>query len=101
MIENSLVEEVKLLASRLGTYTIYVFENLKSKKLIMCTRLPHWDSPEIPIGAKGFLEYRIVKAGEVYYDPTKDNDIKYRYSNVYFNNFIFNTDSVINNDIIL
>lgn len=99
--EESFVSEVKLLASKEGTYTVYVFQEISSNKLIMCTKLPNWNIPSIPIGAKGFLEYKIVKAGELYYNPTEDRHNKYKYSNIYFHNFVLKTDIVENNNIIL
>ena len=94
-------EHVKLIASREGLYTVYVFKNLDSKEYIMCTKLPNWNSPTIFIGDEGFLTYQVVKAGESYYDPNLESDQKYRYSNVYFTDFIIDNKSVHKNEIIL
>lgn len=95
------IEEVKLLAVREGTYTVYVFQNIETKYYIMCTRLPNWQVPSITIGDIGFLEYNSVKAGETYYNPQTQKDETYNYTNVYFINFIHRTDILQNNEIIL
>lgn len=95
-----LIEEVELVAVRQSQYTMYVFKKLNSDGYIMCTRLPSWNTPNISIGEKGFLNYQIVKAGEFYYNPTTDKTEKYRYSNIYFMNFI-NKSEVKENSIII
>lgn len=99
MVEN--IKEVKLLAVREGTYSVYVFEVLENGEFIMCTRLPNWKTPEISIGDEGFLQYQIVSAGESYYDPVQDKPVKYLYSNVYFINFIQKNNIIKNNELIL
>lgn len=75
-------------AVREGTYTMYVFKNLSNSEFLMCTRLPHWQTPNIDIGEKGFLSYRDVKAGQTYFNPNTEQDEYYRYSNRYFINFV-------------
>lgn len=96
-----MVEEVKLLAIKEGHYTMYVFRNMNTKALIMCTRPPNWQADDISIGEEGFLKYEAVQAGEVYYNPTTDTNITYRYSNVYFTNFIRRSEITEENNIIL
>ena len=54
----------------------------------MCTRLPNWQTPNIEIGEEGFLQYQIVKAGDIYFNPHSQVTSSYNYSNVYFNNFV-------------
>ena len=95
------VEEVRLLAVREGTYTMYVFQNIHTNQYIMCTRLPNWQVPEINLQEVGFLEYQKVKAGETYYDPKLEVTTKYNYSNIYFHNFVRKSDILKNNEIIL
>ncbi|MGV8961907.1 MAG: hypothetical protein ACOH2V_00820 [Candidatus Saccharimonadaceae bacterium] len=95
------IEEVKLLAVRGGSYTVYVFQNLKTDGYIMCTKLPNWQVPEITLGDTGFLEYQIVKAGESYYNLALEVSEIYKYSNVYFINFILRNEVLHNNEIIL
>lgn len=95
------IEEVKLLAIRTGTYSVYVFRNIETKEYIMCTRLPNWQTPDVSVGDIGFLQYETVKAGEDYFDSLTGNSVKYLYSNVYFINFIQKTDILKNNEIIL
>jgi len=95
------IKLVKLLAIREGLYTVYVFKNLENDEYIMCTRLPNWQVPNIEIEDEGFLEYVTVKAGEEYFDPSTETFIKYKYSNIYFINFILKTNVLKNNEIIL
>lgn len=95
------VEEVELKAVREGVYTMYVFQVLETKKYIMCTRLPNWQTPDIDIGDNGFLNYQIVKAGEEYYNPNTEELTKYQYSNIYFINFIKKSEVVNKNSIII
>jgi len=94
------IREVKLLAVRDGTYTTYVFQTLDTKEYIMCTRLPNWKVPEISIGDEGFLQYQIVNAGEEYFSVAEQKNVKYNYSNIYFNNFILKTNDINNDKII-
>lgn len=98
MIE--LIKYVELLAIRESTYTIYVFQSIETLEYIMCTRLPNWQVPELNIKDRGFLQYQIVKAGDKYVTPFGE-EIYYRYSNIYFINFVNKTDDVNNKEIIL
>lgn len=94
------IKEVKLLAVREGNYTTYVFQTLDTKEYIMCTRLPNWKVPEIQIGDEGFLQYQVVQAGEEYFSIVEQKNIRYNYSNIYFNNFILKTEIINNKEII-
>jgi hypothetical protein len=86
MVEN--VIKAKLLASKDdGDYKVYVFLNEDSKEYVMCTMLPNWNSDNLSNGDTGFLKYQIVRAGDEYTTPLGE-EIRYRYSNIYFNNFI-------------
>lgn len=95
-----MVIEAKLLAIKDAYYTMYVFKNLTSGELLMCTRPPNWQTPDLTVGEEGYLKYEIVKAGDEYYDPVTDTKIKYKYTNIYFINFV-NRSEIINNEIIL
>lgn len=94
------VVKAKLLAIRDGTYTMYVFKNLDSGEYHMCTRLPNWECPEVFIGQEGFLQMQIVIAGEEYFDVATGESKTYKYSNVYFKNFVSKSD-ITNNKIFL
>jgi hypothetical protein len=93
------IKEAKLVAIRRDYYTVYVFKLVEDGTYLMCTRLPNWNVPEIKVGDVGFLNYNVVKAGDSYYNPNTDSTETYKYSNLYFINFINKTD--ITNDIIL
>jgi hypothetical protein len=93
------VEKVKLIAIKDSYYTIYVFKKLEGEGYIMCTKLPNWQTPDVTLGSEGFLHYQNVKAGETYYNPATDKKETYKYSNIYFINFILETD-ISNNEII-
>lgn len=85
-----ITEKGVLVAKKSGIYTNYVFQIATDSfdKYIMCTKPPNWDVPDIKIGDVGFFTYKIVEAGESYFNP-KNNEIeKYNYTNVYFINFI-------------
>lgn len=79
---------------------MYVFKNLENNNYIMCTKLPNWQTPDVEIGDEGFLKYESVKAGESYYDPESGEAHIYKYSNVYFLNFVKKTE-IVNDTIIL
>jgi hypothetical protein len=96
-----MTDKVKLLVTKHGTYTVYVFENVKTGEYIMCTRLPNWQCSEISGGDIGYLEYKVVNAGDTYFDVSQNKEIQYAYSNVYFINFIQDTEMVKQNEIIL
>lgn len=85
------VREVELLAIREGTYTIYVFKDLNTSEFLMCTRLPRWQTPDITIGEKGFLNYKDVKAGETYFNTETETNEYYNYTNRYYMNFVKRT----------
>lgn len=95
------IEEVELVAIRPANYTMYVFKKLNLDEYIMCTRLPNWQVPDVEIGDKGFLQYSIVEAGEVYYDPNTEIERRYQYSNIYFNNFVKRSEVVKKESIII
>lgn len=95
-----LVKEAKLVAERYSTYSIYVFVLIEDRTYIMCTRLPNWKAPEINIGDIGFLKYQSVEAGDQYITPEGEN-INYKYTNVYFIDFIHKTDMLNKDEIIL
>lgn len=95
-----MVTEARLLAIRGGNYTMYVFLDITYGGLIMCTKAPNWQTPDIKVGQEGYLKYEIAEAGKEYYDPATDTKIKYKYSNIYFINFVSKSE-VINDEIIL
>jgi len=98
---TTLTKEVELVATRGGTYTIYVFKDLNNGEYIFCTKLPNWQVPNIDVNSKGFLQYQIVNAGENYYNPETGERIIYKYSNVYFINFVLRSNATKNKEIIL
>ena len=97
----TLTKHVKLLATRQGNYTMYVFQDLDDNEFIMCTRLPNWQTPEIEIGSEGWLQYNMVKAGDKYYHPDTDTYIKYDYTNSYYVNFVHKSEKIKNDSIII
>jgi hypothetical protein len=97
---NKKIIPAKLLAIREGNYTMYVFKNTETGEYLMCTKLPNWQAPIINIGDEGFVQVEVVNAGEEYYDPLTDVYNKYKYSNIYFRNFL-NKSEVSNTEIIL
>lgn len=96
-----LIDEVILMAVREGNYTMYVFKSMVTNKFIMCTRMPNWQVPSINIHDVGFLQYKIVKSGDEYFNPTLGTTVKYLYSNVYFMNFIIKSTILQNNNEII
>lgn len=77
----------KLIAKRNGIYTVYVFEK-DNQEYIMCTKLPNWGDYNILIGDSGFLTIEYVIAGDKYFDRETESERIYKYSNVYFKDFI-------------
>lgn len=92
---------VKLLASKMDVYSLYVFKNLDTNDFIMCTKLPNWELPTIQIGEKGFLKHKSVIAGEKYFNPTTETEEVYKYTNIYLIAFIKETDIITNNNTII
>lgn len=78
----------QLVARKDGIYSTYVFKLLDDNSYIMCTKLPNWDCPDIKINSIGFLTYEEAIAGEKYYIPETDEYGTYKYTNVYFKNFL-------------
>lgn len=95
---NEVTSHVKLLAKKEGNYIVYVFKNLTNNSYIMCTKLPNWQVPDINIGDIGFLTTQLILAGEKYFDRTSNTSMFYRFSNIYFINFI-NEQKILNNQI--
>lgn len=89
-----------LIAKKEGIYTTYVFKNLETEEYIMCTKLPNWDCNNIPLNVEGFLSYELAIAGNSYYNPKTENFEIYKYSKLYFKNFIIE-DKLKNEEIIL
>lgn len=96
----NVIVEAELLAIKEGQYTTYVFID-NNNNYVMCTRLPNWQVPTINIGDRGFLQYQIVNSGDEYYNPITNEKQTFRYSNVYFNNFIQKSDLIKSDEIIL
>ena len=94
------VEKVQLVSSRSGNYTIYVFKKENSDEFIMCTKPPNWKTPEIFIGDKGYVKYEEVTAGNHYTTPDGETN-KYKYSAVYFLDFILDNNTVKEKELIL
>lgn len=92
--------KAKLLACRNGSYTVYVFKNLDEDQYIMCTKPPNWQTPNIDIEEEGFLHYKEVIAGEKYYDVDHEDMTAYKYSNLYFMDFV-KISNITNTEIIL
>lgn len=95
-----MIINAKLIAVRQGNYTNYVFKNLENNTYVMCTKLPNWQTPDVQIGDTGFLKYEEVVAGEKYFNPATQTHQVYNYSNVYFENFVKESD-IVNTNIIL
>lgn len=91
--------KVKLLAVREDTYTKYVFGDNKGN-YIMCTKPPNWNTPTVKVGEDGFLKYREVFAGDRYCDEELLEGF-YRYSAIYFVDFVRLNDNVTTEEIIL
>lgn len=74
----------------LGGYIMYVFQNLDTNLYEMCTRLPNWETPVLQIGDEGFLKFDEVIAGkDTWYDSNLDSFVPYRYTKVYFIDFVY------------
>jgi len=95
------IKYVELMAKKDDTYSLYVFKDLNTNAFIMCTVLPNWQIVDITVGAKGFLKYQAVKAGEKYYEPNTSTYVNYRYTNQYFINFIKEGDKQTNQEQII
>lgn len=95
------IAHVKLLASRVGIYSVFVFKELTNGKFIMCTKLPNWDFPSLTDGETGFIKYKNVKAGDKYFDPNTQTFDNYKYSNTYLTNFVKETDIIQNENSII
>lgn len=84
----------KVVAISEGTYTTYVFEDLNRDntdmyKYIMCTRVPNWESSDVPeLNAVGYLQTKFVNAGDAYFNVALNAMSEYKYTNWYFINFI-------------
>lgn len=77
----------KLVKKREGMYTLYVFQK-DNGEYIMCTRLPNWDAPILQTNDTGYCKVRTILEGESYYFWKEDIQKKYKYSNIYFMEFI-------------
>jgi hypothetical protein len=72
-----------------GDYTVLVFQDLEEYKYLMCTRLPQWNTKAPDIDEVGFLQYREFIAGQdTWYNTTTGNQIPYRYTGLYFWDFV-------------
>ena len=76
-----------LVAKKSGIYEIYVFQQ-DNQEFIMCTKLPNWGVYNINIGDSGFLTYEYANAGEEYFDRDTNEKRIYRFTNIYFKEFI-------------
>lgn len=84
----------KLLARKSGLFTMLVFKNMETKEYIMCTVLSNWDIGHIPIDTEGFLTYEFAQAGDSYYSASTGVFTTYKYSQIYFKNFVPNNKEI-------
>ena len=70
----------KLLAGKreLGGYVKYVFQDLDTKKYILSTKFPNWNSDPIKLDTIGYLKYEKISAGELY--PIRNDRVPYKYT---------------------
>ena len=94
------IHRVKVLAKREDQYSLFVFKDLESNELIMCTKLPNWNMPNLEVGEIGFIKLEKVSAGENFYNPDDGSEGTYRYNNVYLHNFVRESD-IMESNIIL
>lgn len=84
----------KLVAKQEGTYTRYVFQNLDEPdnswdRYIAVTRCPNWECfVEMKLGIEGYLTFEPVEAGSQYFDSHAEEYNFYKYSGIYFINFV-------------
>lgn len=86
--------KAKLLAKKSGLFTMLVFENTQNRDYIMCTVLANWDVGHIPIHTEGFLTYELAQAGDQYYNASTGLYNNYKYSQIYFKNFVPNNKEI-------
>lgn len=82
---------VKLIAFKedSGGYQVLVFRDLESNQYIMCTKLPNWNTRTPSLNECGYLQVREFIAGEdKWYDTNTGEMIPYRYTGVYFWDFV-------------
>ena len=77
----------KLVAVNHSIYTNYVFYNEEENEYLLCTKVPNWNTPEIELNTSGYVSYEEATPGDTYVTPTGEIGI-YRYSKLYFKNFI-------------
>ena len=69
-------------------YTVYVFQD-DENNYHMCTKLPNWGSEyRLNMGDTGFLTVQEFIGGEKYYDRNTDSYQTIKFTNVYFKDFI-------------
>ena len=85
----------KLLAGRreLGGYVKYVFQDLNTKKYIVCNKFTNWNSDPIKWGTIGYLKYEKISARELY--PIRNDRVPYKYTIYKFISFEEEKHSVI------
>ena len=94
----------KLVALNEGTYTVYVFEDLNKDftdihKYIMCTRVPNWNTSDVPeINDIGYLQYQFVNGGDKYFKAVTETMECYKSTAYYFINFIKEKEKINNKE---
>lgn len=84
----------ELVAKKDGEYTTYVFKNLDEPdnswdRYIQAVRCPNWDCYEkMETGIKGYLTFEPVEAGSKYFNVHESDFNFYKYSGIYFINFV-------------
>lgn len=92
--------KAQLIEIRKSEYTVYVFANIDQPgEYVMCTLLPNWEYGEVDKGQSGFLTYKVVVAGEEWMCPKSYTYQKYKYSALYFDDFVPQTHIVDGNRI--
>jgi hypothetical protein len=78
-----------------GDYTVLVFLDLDSRRYLMCTKLPQWNTKTPSIDDIGFLQYREFIAGQdTWFNSTTGDQIPYNYTGLYFWDFVMKEERI-------
>lgn len=77
----------KLIAMKNGIYTVYVFQT-PTGEYKMCTKLPNWGPYNLSIEDSGYITVEYAKAGDLYYNRITESMQTYKYTNIYFKDFV-------------
>lgn len=93
MLIKTIHAQLIALKEDVGDYVTLVFYDIDNGEYVMCTKHPNWECVLPTVFETGYLQYRQFEAGvDTWYDTTSESWVCYKYTDLYFWDFVKESD---------